>query len=68
MSPQKTVYHGATDSSIEIESEFDNINILSHYLDGDWIPECESENKPFIGQTFPDMNTAFQFYHNYGSR
>ncbi|KAK1399087.1 hypothetical protein POM88_008950 [Heracleum sosnowskyi] len=34
---------------------------LTHDLGDDWIPECDIEKKPIVGQLFPDIDTAFNF-------
>ncbi|KAK1359958.1 hypothetical protein POM88_044432 [Heracleum sosnowskyi] len=36
-------------------------------LGDDWIPDCSIEQKPYVGQLFPDVDTSFTFYHQYGS-
>ncbi|KAK1396711.1 hypothetical protein POM88_006574 [Heracleum sosnowskyi] len=36
-------------------------------LGDDWIPDCSTEQKPYVGQLFPDVDTSFIFYHHYGS-
>lgn len=35
-------------------------------LGDDWIPDCVSEKKPFLNQTFSDKDSAFKFYQDYG--
>ncbi|KAK1373336.1 hypothetical protein POM88_029529 [Heracleum sosnowskyi] len=44
-----------------------NSDNLTHDLGDDWIPECDIEKKPIVGQLFPDIDTAFNFYYHYGS-
>ncbi|KAK1399962.1 hypothetical protein POM88_009825 [Heracleum sosnowskyi] len=44
-----------------------NSDNLTHDLGDDWIPECDIEKKPIVGQLFPDIDTTFNFYYHYGS-
>ncbi|KAK1360475.1 hypothetical protein POM88_044949 [Heracleum sosnowskyi] len=31
-----------------------------------WIPKCDKKSKPFVGQTFSNIDAAFEFYEEYG--
>ncbi|KAK1358612.1 hypothetical protein POM88_043086 [Heracleum sosnowskyi] len=58
------VFYNSAETSPNPTPNSDN---LTHDLGDNWIPECDIEKKPIIGQLFPDIDTAFNFYYHYGS-
>lgn len=60
----------ANASSDRIPAEvLDEVLYLEHHfnqLGDDWIPECEYYKKPFVGQVFQSIDSAFNFYVDYG--